>query len=120
MTPLIGLILMVSVFTLGVGLDFWFVFDGIRENTWSEIIRRYAELSVLIPYIMGVLMGHWFHPFEEGGQFYTARMLGLVGITVAAIIASIFIRIYWLPFPNWLLITSVLVGMFSGLMLWRV
>jgi hypothetical protein len=120
MTPAIGLIIMVSVFTLGVGLDFWFAFDKVKENTWSEIIRMYAERSILIPYVMGILQGHWLHPFAEGQPFNTTRMFVLVGITAAMIAGSIFIRVYWDPFPNWLLIVTLEIGIFLGMMLWRV
>ena len=54
-----------GLLALLVGVDIYLAMDKLPGNTWSEILRRWAVATPLIPWIYGVLGGHFYHPIEN-------------------------------------------------------
>lgn len=48
---------------ISIGLGIWDIFlaaDRIKGNTISEVIRSASRRSLMIPFIAGIIIGHWF------------------------------------------------------------
>lgn len=112
---------MVCLAVLGslIAWDIYLATDRVRRNTISERIRRYARKTWLIPASCGVLLGHWFHPFEDGGL---VRMKPVETITALCFVGLTFLAI---PFfiqrrPRWGMIVSAAVGTLAGIFFWPV
>lgn len=109
----IGLVLL----SILVGLDVYFATDKVPHNTWSEIIRHWAKHAPLVPYICGVLSGHFFHPNTKSilGQPHSIALL----IWTACFIGVVGLGLYHngISPPLWLVF---LLGCVAGALLWPV
>lgn len=54
------LALIIAVVLIAIVWDLWLVKDGIGGNTISEVIKASAYKHPIIPFFIGVLIGHWF------------------------------------------------------------
>jgi uncharacterized membrane protein len=59
-TKLITTIIMVATVVGLIGWDIYVAATPIRGDTISEIIRQAAYKHPMIPFTLGVLIGHWF------------------------------------------------------------
>ena len=113
----LGLVIVAAI----IGLDIFFAIDKVGGNTWSEIIRCFAESTPMIPWICGVLSGHFFWPAAIGkyipllGQpnsiallIWTGCIVGIIGL---GLIKS------GMVFPLWL---AFIIGGIGGMFLWPV
>ena len=41
--------------------DFLLADDGIKGNTWSELMRIHGQRHLVLPWLCGVLIGHLYH-----------------------------------------------------------
>jgi hypothetical protein len=104
-----------------IGFDIWFATDSIQGNTWSEIIRRLAKTTPLIPFIYGVLSGHFFWPaaLKENipllGQPNSVALLIWIGCVVGMI--GLGLTKNDMVFPLWI---AFLIGGVGGMLLWPV
>ena len=57
----IGLIVIIGLVIADVVL----ALDEEHQNTPSEIIRWVSRYTAVVPFGLGVLMGHWFHPNDD-------------------------------------------------------
>lgn len=111
----IGLTLVAAL----IGIDIYLAADSVKGNTWSEIIRMWAKYTPLVPWTIGVLTGHFFHPFDNfravlGQPASIAVLIWLTG--VVGIMGLSFMKAGY-PIPGW----SVLVPAFTaGWLLWPV
>ena len=103
----------VATFVLIV-LDIFLATDDIGGNTWSEILRSAAQRTPVVPWLGGLVMGHWFHPFDEAspaidppGNWMVIVMLTLL-VALLGFVVSI---------PPWL---PLLPGAFVGASIWPV
>lgn len=102
-----------------VGLDIWFACDTREGNTWSEIIRSWARDTPLVPWVCGVLTGHFFHPVDDMEPVLGTlpSIAFLVWITfVVGMVGAVFHRL-GNPIPPWL---PLLPGAVVGALLWPV
>lgn len=56
--------------------------DKTSQNTPSEIIRWVSRYTAVVPFGLGVLMGHWFHPDDDFDAIFGAnspRILAIIG-----------------------------------------
>ena len=119
----VSIVIAIGVILIAVliGLDIWFAVDKIDYNTWSEIIRKWAKATPVIPWICGVLSGHFFWPMNwkswlplmerPGGialMIWTGCVVGIIGLGLTKSNIS---------FPLWL---AFLIGAAGGLLLWPV
>lgn len=40
--------------------DIWLFFDGVEQNTISQIMYSWSQDLLIVPFLWGFLMGHWF------------------------------------------------------------
>jgi hypothetical protein len=59
---LFAIIAGLTIVAAAIGIDVYLALDGLKGNTWSEMIRSMAYVSTFIPWVWGVLAGHFFHP----------------------------------------------------------
>jgi hypothetical protein len=59
-TKMITSVLMVAVVVLMIGWDVYVAFTPVKGDTISEILRQIARNHPMIPFALGVLIGHWF------------------------------------------------------------
>ena len=56
-------IFMIIVALAFIGIDIWLAVDGLKGNTYSEILRNFdarnAWFSLLLCFGFGLLAGHW-------------------------------------------------------------
>jgi hypothetical protein len=111
----IGLIITAAL----IVIDIWLATDRLPGNTWSEMLRELSRHTLFVPWSLGVLMGHWFHPIDElrplaGG----ASIWILVGLSVALVALGLVLRFVfkYVP-PAW---PWTLGGMVVGAVLWPV
>jgi hypothetical protein len=102
-----------------IGVDIYLAADSVKGNTWSEIIRTWAKYTPVIPWFLGVLMGHFFHPIDNFravlGQPSSIALL--VWLTAVVGIVGLGMMKAGHPIPGW----SILVPAFAaGWLLWPV
>lgn len=113
-------IIWIAGMVLAAVVDVYLATDRITGNTWSELTRSWAEKSIIIPWIAGVIAGHWFHWFKEGNAFNPTSMWVLIGLTIPVLVGGILVHNLVHPFPNWLLMVVLQLGILAGALLWRV
>jgi len=111
----IGLIIVVVL----IIVDVWLAVDKLPGNTWSELLREASRHTLFVPWSLGVLLGHWFHPIDglaalAGG----ASIWILVGLSAVLVGVGLLLRfvVKWEP-PAW---PWALGGMVVGAILWPV
>lgn len=40
--------------------DLWLYNDGVEGNTISQVVIKYSYKYPMIPFVLGVLLGHWY------------------------------------------------------------
>ena len=53
-----GVVLLLTALILAWDIGLWI--DQIEGNTISEIVRSRSQSHPLVPFLIGMLMGHWF------------------------------------------------------------
>lgn len=53
---------LIGVSVLLIGLDFYWAKDSEEGDTISEVILKYARKHTVIPFLLGVMMGHLLWP----------------------------------------------------------
>lgn len=102
-----------------IGLDIYLAVDRLPGNTWSEILRQWAIVTPLIPWIYGILGGHFYHPvdgldpwIDPPGNIallvWLTAVIGLIGVAFAK---------SGNPISPW---TVVIPGFIAGALLWPV
>lgn len=111
----IGLILVAML----IGIDIYLATDSVKGNTWSEIIRMWSKHTTLVPWLMGILTGHFLHPYDNfravlGQPASIAVLLWLTGIV--GILGLGFMRAGY-PIPGWSLLIPAFI---AGWLLWPI
>lgn len=104
-----------AVFVLAfIGVDVRLAVDHIPRNTWSEMGRHVARLTPVLPWAVGVLAGHVFHPdiAPLRGQPHVVPLLCFTGAVFALGIVA---RANGHPLPGWALLAP---GFVAGWLLW--
>jgi hypothetical protein len=113
----LGLIIVAAI----IGLDIFFAIDKVSGNTWSEIIRHFAKSTPIVPWICGVLSGHFFWPAALGkyipllGQPSSIALLIWIGCILGII--GLGLTKSGIMFPLWL---AFIIGGAGGIFLWPV
>lgn len=95
---------------------------------FTEGLREFIRGKLFVPFFMGVLMGHWFHPVAvwydildrrvyKGKQFLPPIIIIVVGALVMGIGWGIFPNE---PAPTYVNFVMVVVGLVVGGLLWPV
>jgi hypothetical protein len=102
-----------------IGLIAWDVYlaaDAVPGNTWSEVMRSAGSRYPLLPWLLGVLLGHLFHPRDQPEPLFdretattllTVLTFGLVGLGYASF-----------TLPPWLAGPLTLAGLIAGCWFW--
>jgi len=105
------------LFLILILLDIWGALDSKPGNTPSELIRWLSRYTAIIPWALGVLLGHWFHPWDGlDGIFGSASTWVLIGVSVVVLAARIFFR----QKPLWDAWIWAALGVLAGTFLWPV
>lgn len=105
----VGLIILVLIVW-----DVFLAADDIGGNTWSELLRSAGKWTPVVPWLGGVVMGHWFHPKEKSTPIVTppGNAFVLIWFTfVVALLGLITTVPTWVPVP---------LGALAGALLWPV
>lgn len=114
---ILGLIIVAAI----IGFDILFAVDQVKGNTWSEIIRFFAKTTPMVPWICGVLSGHFFWPAALGkyipllGQPSSIALLIWTGCTLGII--GLGLTKTGMIFPLWI---AFIIGIVGGVLLWPV
>lgn len=88
--------------------------DDVQGNTYSEILRSAARFTPVVPWLSGLVVGHWFHPFStaEPRLAPPGNWLALLALTAVVAIIGLMAEV-----PPWV---PVLPGAVAGALLWPV
>lgn len=119
-------IIRVGWWVVGVitALDVVLAFDGIPENTWSELMRQYGRTHLILPWLCGVLIGHLFHPKDdlqplrnrdprEGSSFIALLSVLLLVVGIGAFFLN-------RCFPPYIMTIVAILGIGAGNFLWPI
>jgi len=62
--------------------DFVPFFDPTPGDTISEVICYYALRCITLPFVFGVLVGHFFMPVSENAEQYPKSLITLLVLTI--------------------------------------
>lgn len=96
-----------------IGYDVYLALDGVRGNTWSELARKFALASPVLPWACGVLCGHFFHPAVTIGIHVPV----LIWLTFAVAVTGAALRRAGRPVPPW---APLVPGFCAGWLTWPV
>lgn len=109
---IVGIFLIIAF----LGYDVHLALDGVPGNTWSEIARKFGTISTVLPFIWGILAGHFFHPDSLRSPFNpTSGFLLLLWVTLFVGLVGILCRSFWHSVPPWL---PLVPGFVAGWLLW--
>lgn len=93
---LIGLGVLVGALIV---VDVFLATDEVGGNTWSELMRIAADKTPVVPWLCGLVMGHWFHPGEALDPLIDPPGNALALLLMSAIVLVIG---YVVVLPPWL------------------
>lgn len=92
--------------------------DATRDNAPSQIIRAVSRYTAVVPFGLGVLTGHWFHPVVAAAPLLGSRSqlyLVFIGVVLGAGGLVLGLRRSGIPAWPWALAGAIL-----GALLWPV
>ena len=101
-----------GVITLAIGIDIWWVLNGIKGDTISEVTKAYSYQITVIPFAYGILTGHLFWGHRGEIKYKELRM------TVLVILASMLLAADILDLWDMLPIIPVALATPLGRLLW--
>lgn len=105
-----GIILLATI----LGLDVYFALDGVKGNTWSEMIRKLGFILTFVPWAWGGLGGHFFHanwkqvlptPDNIALMVWLSIFVTIIG---GAIMKSSWTYSHWVPYVSFLTASLVI------------
>lgn len=92
--------------------------DSTADNAPSQIIRAVSRYTAIVPFGLGVLTGHWFHPVIAAAPIFGARSpLYLIFIGGVLGLGGLILGFRRSGIPAW---PWALVGAILGVLLWPV
>ena len=73
--------------------------DDIDDNTWSELVRLAGDRTIGVPWLFGLVMGHWFHPSDDLKPIVDPPGNALVVLLSTAVITALGLL---MSLPMWL------------------
>ena len=74
-------------------LEIWAARDKSPGNTPSELIRWLSRYTAILPWAVGVLNGHWFHPWDDlDGVLGSASIWVLIGLSLVVLAWRVVLR----------------------------
>ena len=110
-SPLATQIVVGIVTAIIIGFDIWLASNGVPGDTISVVIHKWAILAPFIPYVWGVLTGHFFLPMHSPvfREPWASIVLGSSGIIM--ILLGILLRYFAITAPP---LFFVFVGICAG------
>lgn len=95
-----------------IGVDIWLMVDGIKGNTWSEMIRAAGKVTTFVPWMLAVLVGRWYHPVPDFGPLAGKFSIPIfIVLSYIVVVVGDILRKKRMPIPSWVI---VLLGVISG------
>lgn len=111
---IVGIVLILAF----LGYDIYLATDKVDGNTWSELARRIGMVTPFLPWVWGVLAGHFWHPFRAYILFIPAGNVALlIWLTWVLVVAGMILKQYGWNIPMW---APLIPGFFAGWLLWPV
>jgi hypothetical protein len=103
MSLITTIIVGISLLSVLIGLDFYLAFDGMKGNTWSEILRSWGAKNALTPWIWCGLAGHFFHWSKQSRPILhpPSNIALLVWLTALVFVVSVAMTRAGMPIPSW-------------------
>ena len=102
-----------------IGLIAWDLYlegDATPDNTWSEVMRGASGRYPVLPWLLGLLLGHLFHPQDSPEPVVDREAAASVlAVGTFAFIGLGFASVAW---PVWWAGALALVGLFAASLLW--
>ena len=119
MTSMITMIVGGVIIAALVGVDIYLAVDKFPDNTWSEVIRIWALATPVVPWVLSVLIGHFFHPINNLKPLISppGNYIALIWLTAAIGIVGVALARAGHPIPPW---TVVIPAIVIGSILWPV
>ncbi len=95
-------------------IDIFLAVDDVAGNTWSELLRSAAKRTPVVPWLGGLVMGHWFHPYDRAEPWIDPPgnwMVTLLLTLLVAVLGFFVVVPPWVPVP---------MGAVLGALLWPV
>lgn len=75
------------LFVFLIVLDIWAARDDSPGNAPSQLIRSLSRHTAILPWAVGVLNGHWFHPRDDLDPVLgSASVWVLIGLSVVVLL----------------------------------
>jgi hypothetical protein len=119
MSTNIAILLGIGLLGILIGLDIYLAADGVEGNTWSEILRQWSVITPVVPFIYGVLGGHFYHPVDGLDPIVDTpgNIALLVWVTVLIGVIGILTTKHDVEIAPWI---PVIPGFIAGCFLWPV
>lgn len=93
----------VSLLVVLIGLDVYLAVDGVKGNTWSEILRSWGQSNGLAAWIWCGLAGHYWHWMEKSKPVIKqpGNIALLVWLTILVYIVTTAATRSGIPIPSW-------------------
>ncbi|MDH3499303.1 MAG: hypothetical protein OEM97_04210 [Acidimicrobiia bacterium] len=94
------LILLTLLVAVLIVVDIVLATDADPGNTWSELMREAAKKTPVVPWLAGLVVGHWFHPGDDLDPLIDppGNALVLLLLTVAVLAGGGVVELPpWLP-----------------------
>jgi hypothetical protein len=95
------------------------------EPGYAEWLRKFIYHTLFVPFFLGVLVGHWYHPWPE--RKLSGRQFGIrtaIVVSAALVLGLIFglpaIWLSWVEFPYWVNSLVAIAGAVFGAWSWPV
>lgn len=116
-TSTIGLIIIAVL----IIWDIFLAADKTDGNTWSEVLRHWGKLTLLVPWCWGGLGGHFFHWLSKPKPIIDrpGNVILLVWLSVLVAMISVIFHRFGFEQSFWLYVFFVL-GSLTWMFLWPV
>lgn len=99
-----------------IAWDLYLMKDGIPDNTWSEVMRSAGGRYPVVPWLLGLLLGHLFHPQDNPEPLVDREAAGTVLVVLT--LALVLLGSASAAWPLWWAGALALAGFIVGQVLW--
>jgi hypothetical protein len=98
------------------------------DSIFTLGFRRFIHTTMAVPFFLGVLLGHWYHPVPRWFTLLDRRyphpvvpIVIVLGLTVILLVVGCTISyVIWYSVPSFVNTIMVILGIFVGALIWPV
>ena len=107
-------ILGLSLVAIIIGIDIYLFRDNIVGNTWSEMVREFGNKNPLLPWVLGGLLGHFYHV-----DFLPKHILGDPQSAIVLVWLSVVVGVAGLVLKHGGITVPPVIVLFAGFVVWN-